>query len=128
MNRLLRYLESIPPGKVTLWCYLIWYLTVVAYHFDPDPRIWLNALGIAAVVGTGLLLSVARPSGGRRDPWQTGRLLLIPFCVSSLSALIKGKGFVLVFSPVPMEVASAVLTCAVFVAIVVGIKSARLPV
>jgi hypothetical protein len=64
MSASLRYLEQMPKGKVVLWCYRIWYLAVVAYHLDPDPRIWLNALGIAAVVGSGLWLSVARPTDG----------------------------------------------------------------
>lgn len=120
-----RYLEQLPNGKVALWCYLIWYLAVVAYHFDSDPRIWLNALGIAAIVGGGLVLSVAQPAAGGLDRWQTGRLLLIPFCVSSYSSLIKGKGFVLVFSPVATEVATATLSCAAFVAMVAAIKRAR---
>jgi hypothetical protein len=31
------------------------------------------------------------------------RLFLMPFCVSSFSALVKGKGFVLIFSPQDWE-------------------------
>lgn len=125
MNALRRYFESIAKGKVALWCYLIWYLVTVAHHFDPDPRIWLNAMGIAVVVGCGLMLSVARPAGGSPEPWQNARLLLIPFCVSSFSALIKDKGFILVFSPVAAELAAAVLACAVFIGAVALVKRAR---
>jgi hypothetical protein len=125
MNRLRRYFESIARGKITLWCYLIWYLVTVAHHFDADPRIWLNAMGIAVVVGCGLMLSVARPASGNMDPWQSSRLLLIPFCVSSFSSLIKGKGFILVFSPDAGELAAAVLACAGFVVAVALVKRAR---
>jgi hypothetical protein len=32
-------------GKVTRWCYLLWYLVTVAKPFDPSPSIWLNLLG-----------------------------------------------------------------------------------
>lgn len=125
MNALRRYFESIASGKLALWCYLIWYLATVAQHFDRDPRIWLNAIGIAVVVGCGLMLSVARPAAGNPETWQNVRLLLIPFCVSSFSALIKGKGFILVFSPVAAELATALLACAVFVGAVALVKRAR---
>jgi hypothetical protein len=47
-------------------------------------------------------------------PWQTFRLYLMPFCVSSFAALVKGKGFVLVFSPDSREIAVAVGLCAAF--------------
>lgn len=33
------------------------------------------------------------------DRWQIFRLFLMPFCVSSFAALVKGRGFILVFSP-----------------------------
>ena len=34
-------------------------------------------------------------------------LFLMPFCVSSFSALVKGKGFFLIFSPHPWEIVLA---------------------
>jgi hypothetical protein len=41
---LLRYLSNLTPGKVALWCYLIWYLVTVTRHFDSSPRLWLSSL------------------------------------------------------------------------------------
>ena len=43
-----------------------------------------------------------RPTGGKRikaDHWQTFRLFLMPFCVSSFAALVKDAGFILIFPP-----------------------------
>jgi len=125
MKRVFSYFQTLTNAKLVLWCYLIWYAVTVSNHFSPDPRIWLNAIGISGVVGCGLMLSVSRSSGAKADPWQTFRLLLIPFCVSSFSALIKDKGFFLVFAPDPREVVSATAFCVAFVAWVALIKLAR---
>jgi hypothetical protein len=103
---------------MVLWCYLIWYVVTVVHHFDPSPRIWLNSLGISAVIGTALLLSL---SGGR-NPWETFRLFLMPFCVSSFSSLIKGQGFILVVPPRLSELTVSLTACAGFLAIVFFIK------
>ena len=60
--------------------------------------LWLNSLGISALIGSGLLLCVGqRPS--RANAWSTLRLYLMPFGVSSFAALIKGKGFYLIVPP-----------------------------
>ena len=67
---------------------------MVRFYFDPNPQLWLNALGICGVIGTALGLSVDRSS-----PWQTFRLYLMPFAVSSFAALIKERGFMVIFSP-----------------------------
>jgi hypothetical protein len=48
----------------------------------------------------------------RLEPWPTFRLFLTPFCVSSFASLVKGKGFVLVFSPRWEEMAVAAGLCA----------------
>jgi hypothetical protein len=53
-----RYFQNLPPGKIVLWCFLIWYTVTVIHHFDPSPAIWLNALGISAIIGIALYLSV----------------------------------------------------------------------
>ena len=45
---------------------------------------------------------------GRLGFWPTVRLFMMPFCVSSFAALVKGKGFYLVFSPQPMDYSGAV--------------------
>jgi len=110
-----RYLSTLSNGRIILWCYLIWYLIMVAFHFDPSPRLWLTSVGISIVIGFGLVLSVAAPASNEpRDRWQTVRLFLMPLCVSSFSALIKDRGFVLVFSPHFTENLVALAACAVF--------------
>lgn len=119
---LLRYFATLATGKIILWCYLIWYLVTVFHHFDASPAIWLNSLGISAVIGFALLLSVG--GGGTRgaDPWQTFRLFLMPFCVSSFSSLIKGKGFILILPPTLEEQGISLGTCAAVAGIVLVLK------
>jgi hypothetical protein len=89
------------PPRLILWCYLVWYLVVLVRYFDATPALWINSLGISAIIGTALYLSTAH--GGqtrtRLDRWQIFRLYLMPLCVSSFAALIKGRGFVLVLHP-----------------------------
>lgn len=116
--RPLNYFRTLPRGKVVLWCYLIWWMISVFNHFDPAPLLWLNALGIAVIVGFALLLGVGRPGGKAPDRWQVMRLFLTPFCVSSFSSLIKGRGFVLVVPPDMVEALTSVSACAAFVALV----------
>jgi hypothetical protein len=117
-----RYFKNLPPGKIVLWCFLIWYAATVIHHFDPSPAIWLNALGISVIIGIALYLSVREPGKAPPDRWTTLRLFLMPFCVSSFSQLIKGKGFVLVFPPDVRELAWSLVACASFVLIVVAMK------
>jgi len=117
--RLHDYLAGLSLGRSVLWCYLIWYLVMAAYHFDPSPRLWATSLGISAVIGVGLLLSVSAPGHAvSRDRWQVMRLFLMPFCVSSFSALIKDSGFILIFSPRLAETATAALCCGAFLSAV----------
>ena len=118
----MRYLAGLSGGKVALWCFFIWYLATVIHHFDPAPSIWLNALGISAIIGVALYLSVREPGKPPPDRWTVLRLFLMPFCVSSFSQLIKGKGFVLVFPPDLQELAVSTGACAVFIALVWVIK------
>jgi len=112
------YLANLSSGKITLWCFLIWYLATAIHHFDPAPAIWLNALGISGIIGIALYLSVREPRKPPPDRWTTMRLFLMPFCVSSFSQLIKGKGFVLVFPPEVRENAISLAACAAFVLLV----------
>ena len=70
----------------------------------PGYKVYIN-------IGFALQLSVARPAGTRTDPWQTFRLFLMPFCVSSFSSLIKGQGFILILSPNPVELSVALTAC-----------------
>ena len=111
-------------GRLILWCYLIWYLVVLVRYFDPSPRLWLTSLGLSAIIGFALYLSTAG-SGTTRlklDRWQLFRLFLMPFCVSSFSALVKGKGFVLIFSPNVNEIFLAILLCAALCLVVFALK------
>ena len=118
----MRYFANLAPGKIALWCFLIWYLATVIHHFDATPAIWLNALGISAIIGVALYLSVREPGKPPPDNWTTLRLFLMPFCVSSFSSLIKGKGFVLIFPPSLHENAMALAACALFVVFVVIVR------
>jgi hypothetical protein len=119
------YLSNLAPGKAALWCYLIWYLMTVIAHFDPSPAIWLNSLGISAVIGVALLLSVKREPSSPANRWQTFRLFLMPFCVSSFSALIKGQGYILVLPSRPIELYLSLGLCAVFIALVLILRRLR---
>jgi len=109
------YLRQLSTAKQVLWCYLIWYLSMVTFHFDYTPRIWITSLGISAAIGVGLILSVS--GNGKLDFWTTARLFLMPFCVSSFSALVKGQGFVLIFSRVWREDVIAAGACVAFVSL-----------
>jgi hypothetical protein len=119
---LLKYLAELAPGKVALWCYLIWYLVTVVAHFDSSPTIWLTSLGISAIIGIALLLSVGGEAPANLNRWQTFRLFLMPFCVSSFSALIKGQGYILVLPSRPVELLTSLGLCAAFVSFVFVLK------
>jgi hypothetical protein len=95
----LRYIANLTAGKIVLWCFLLWYLATVIHHFDPAPAIWLNALGISGIIGVALYLSVREPGKSPPDRWTVVRLFLMPFCVSSFSQLIKGRGSCWCFHP-----------------------------
>lgn len=125
--RILKYFASLSPGKLVLWCYLIWYLVTVAALFDPTPQIWINSIGISAIIGFALLLSVAgdRVDGSSRDHWQTFRLFMMPFGVSSFSSLTKGMGYVFIFPTDPSLLLLSVSSCGVFVVFVLITKLHR---
>ncbi len=120
----MNYFARLPTGRIVLWCYLIWYLFFASRYFDPSANLWLTSLGLSGIIGIALILSTAG-GNARLDRWQLFRLFLMPFCVSSFSALVKGRGFFLVFSPVPRENILAGALCAVFCAFVAGLKLAR---
>lgn len=122
IKSLIQYLYELKLAKAILWCYLIWYAVTVYFYFDPSLKLWLNSIGISLVIGTGLLLSVAPSKAGKKDHWQTFRLYLMPFCVSSFSALIKGQGFIVFVSPKVKETLVAVLSCILFILIVSLVK------
>ena len=116
LNNLAGYLARLSKGRQVLWCYLWWYLVMAVSHFDPAPRLWLTAAGISAIMGIALFIAFT-PPGQKPDRWHVMRLFLMPFCVASFSALVKDKGFILVFSPSLGENALALALCAAFVAV-----------
>jgi hypothetical protein len=111
---LIRYLRNLSNGRLILWCYFIWYLVVLVRYFDPSPRIWGTSFGLCVIIGVALYINTVH-SGARRvylGFWPVVRLFMMPLCVSSFSALVKGRRFFLIFSPNPREVGVAVGICA----------------
>lgn len=98
---MIEYLASLSKAKKILWGYFLWYLVFACLYFDPDIRLWLTSLGLALIVGFALYTNAKTTSNGsgQLESWQTFRFFLTPFCVSSFSALVKGRDFILVFSP-----------------------------
>jgi hypothetical protein len=94
----MRYFRELSTARLVLWCYLIWYLYFVARYFEASTSLWLTSLGLSAIIGVALLLSTMS-GGARLGFWPRFRLFLMPFCVSSFAALVKGRGFTLIFSP-----------------------------
>ncbi len=122
------YFAKLPAGKVILWCYFLWYAFFAGRYFDPSRNLWLTSLGTSVIVGVALVISTAPAPGGRKlERWQVFRLFLMPFCVSSFSALVKGRGFLLIFSPRMAENYTSLGVCAVFCAFVAGVKLSRRP-
>lgn len=95
---MIRYLARLTPSKLILWCYLAWYVAIVSQYFEASRILWISSVGIAFMIGLALNLAT-RQASHRPDRWVIFRLFLIPFCVSSYSALINGKGFILLFPP-----------------------------
>lgn len=124
MKVMTNYLRNLTTGRMVLWCYLIWYVVVLVRYFDSSPRIWLTSLGLAGIIGTALYIS-STAAGNRLQPWQITRLFMMPFFVSSFSALVKGKQFLLIFSPDPKEILIAIGLCILFVAVVWILKCTR---
>ena len=87
---------------------------MAAAYFDPSPQLWLTSVGLSLVIGCALILSVSAPQAMRMDRWQIFRLFCIPFCATSFAALVKDRGFILIFSPEPAQTGLALALCAVF--------------
>ena len=120
-----RYFARLTTGRVILWCYLLWYGFFAVRYFDSSHTLWLTAVGVSAIVGVALLISTRSGGAGRLGFWGTARLFIMPFCVSSFSALVKERGFFLIFSPRPGEDYLALGLCAAFCALVAVVKLAR---
>jgi hypothetical protein len=120
---LLRYFRQLDTPRLILWCYAIWYVVVLVRYFDPSPALWLTSLGLSAIIGFALLLSTRAAIGKTRlARWGVFRLFLMPLCVSSFAALVKGRGFILIFSPRLGENLLALGLCAGFCAFVMLLR------
>ena len=117
---LIRYLATMPASRTILWCYTIWWAVMVGYYFRPDVQLWLTSAGIAVIVGIALMLSTGPLTRARfRERfWESMRLFIIPFMVSSFSGLVTGNSFWLVFSSRWMENAVAAGSVAIFLLLV----------
>ena len=123
---LFRYLRQLDNPRLILWCYAIWYVSVLVRYFDPSPALWLTSLGLSAIIGCALLLSTRAAIGATRLPaWGIFRLFLMPFCVSSFAALVKGHGFILIFAPDLRENLLALGLCAGFCTFVILLRRGR---
>ena len=124
-----RYLAGLSAGRLLLWCYFLWYLVVLFRYFDPDPRLWLTSFGMSLIIGVALYISTTASAGvqGRLGFWPTVRLFMMPLCVSSFAALVKGKGFYLIFSPRAADLLWGGGLCAAFVATVAAVKAISSP-
>ena len=84
--------------------------------------VWLTALGMSALIGFALLCATRAP-GRPLDRWTVFRLFLFPFCVSSYSTLIKGKGFFLIFPTERWPLLAGIGACAALVAFQRGCRA-----
>lgn len=114
----LAYFAGARRATLLLWTYLVWYLCIVATYFDPEPRLWLNALGMSAIVGTALRLGVGLPPPGRAGAWQLFRLYATPFCVASFAGLTRNHAFWVVFPADTRVLATSVAACSLFLLLV----------
>lgn len=121
MSDLVKYFKTITSPKLILWCYLVWYLSIIGLYFEKSPVLWASSLGIALIIGFALRLSTNQP-GIKQDLWVKIRLFLFPFCVSSYSATIKGHNFILLFPSNLLHLSVAVLCCLLFLVVVWWIK------
>lgn len=120
----MKYFANLSAGRIILWCYFVWYVFFVSRYFDSSRSLWLTSLGLAGIIGIALVISTWQ-NDARLWSWQTFRLFLMPFCVSSFAALIKGRGFFLIFSPQMSENYLGLGLCGAFCAFIFGVKMAR---
>jgi len=125
MRQLRKYLVQLERPKTILWCYFCWYAAIVVQYFDPSPSLWMSSIGISFLVGYALNIA-AQQKGQTPDRWVVFRLYLFPFCVSSFAAIIKDKGFILLFPTQPKSLIIACLTCIAFLFCTYFLKRGRL--
>lgn len=109
----LSYFKNIESQKIILWCYLIWYFTIITIYFEPSLKLWASSFGISFIIGFALILSTSQ-QGTKQDIWIKIRLFLFPFCVSSYSATIKDYDFILLFPSNLFHLLISVVNCLLF--------------
>jgi hypothetical protein len=82
---------------------------------------------LSGIIGFALYVSTAKSGTNqvKLESWQVIRLFLMPFCVSSFSALVKGRGFVLIFSPIAAEVLAGAGLCGALCVVVFLLRRGR---
>jgi len=116
-NTTLIYFKNLGYQKIILWCYLIWYLSIIIIYFEPSLKLWASSIGIACIIGLALLMSTSQ-QGVKQDIWIKIRLFLFPFCVSSYSATIKDYDFILLFPSNLFHLIIGLSSCLVFLILV----------
>lgn len=109
----LKYFKNITIQKIILWCYFIWYLTIMSLYFEASLKLWASSVGISFIIGFALILSTNQ-QGVKQDIWVKIRLFLFPFCVSSYSATIKDYDFILLFPSNLTHLSISILNCLLF--------------
>jgi hypothetical protein len=115
-----RYLATIDARRQLLWCAFLWYLVIAVRHGEASASTWATAIGIAVIVGVLLAVNAIPIRGSMRslDRWTIFRFFLIPFCVSSLSAIVKGRDFFLIFPLNTLDNTIGIGACVAFFAAV----------
>jgi hypothetical protein len=124
-----RYFARLNTGRTILWCYAIWYGLNVWNHFELRPRLWLTSLGLSLIIGVALVISTRSSSKGttQLDRWQVFRLFLMPFCVSSFSALVKDADYTLIFPPTLRENVAGLAAIALFIVMIQLLRRSQPP-
>lgn len=112
-NAFTDYVYDLSRGRVVLWCYLAWYVYIVVSNFDASVQLWATAFAMSGIVGFALYLNAIDKGNERINlgRWQTARFFLIPFCVSSYSAIAKVNDFVFVFPRSFTQIFGASILC-----------------
>lgn len=118
----LKYLKNLETPKIILWCYLVWYLTVISLYFEASLKLWASSVGISLIIGFALILSTNQ-QGVKQNIWVKLRLFLFPFCVSSYSATIKGYDFILLFPSNYSHLSISILNCLLFLLLIWCVKA-----
>lgn len=118
---IVKYVLKMKTPKIILWCYLIWYFSIISFYFDSSIRLWASSIGISLIIGFALILSTSQ-QGIKQDKWVKFRLFLFPFCVSSYSSIIKGHDFILLFPNNKTTFLISAMNCLLFVILIWSIK------